>query len=407
MALTGILDNNIILLGTLSRPKSARRINFTDKRVRALAVPPKGAAYTYDEEVPSLAVRVTAKGVRTFIVTCRVHGKSHRITLGRVDKLRLSDARDEAKAIAAVIAANGDPVLERKAARQQQMTFTEIWTDWRCQSWHRLRPTTRIAVDLCWRREIEPRFGKVAVVDLTRGQLQRAIDEIAASRPPTARKFKAVVGVLLEHAVRTDVASSNVARALTAPSYIPRSRIIRGGELPRLLTAIDATRQPWRDAFKLMLMTASRRTAVLTMRWEELDLVNGTWTIPATASKSRHATPLPLVDEAVALLKARLEQRAGEPWVFPSPVGGPLRSPREAWLKVCAQAGVSDLRLHDLRRSVGTELARQGASANVIAQALGHRSAASARAYIHLAANDAREHLKSAVGALLKPGRKP
>jgi hypothetical protein len=145
MALTGILDSNIVLLRTLSRPSPARRINFTDKRVLALPTPPKGAAYTYDAEVPSLAVRVTAKGVRTFVVVCRVRGKSRRITLGRVGKLMLSDARAEAKRIAAAIAANGDPVLERRVARQRQTTLTEIWVDWRGQSWPRLRPTTRNA----------------------------------------------------------------------------------------------------------------------------------------------------------------------------------------------------------------------------------------------------------------------
>ena len=72
----------------------------------------------------------------------------------------------------------------------------------------------------------------------------------------------------------------------------------------------------------------------------------------------------------------------------------------KAWARVLKRSGVSNLRIHDIRRSVGTALARAGASPHVIATGLGHRSIASAKAYVQLAGEDARQALGDAVAAL-------
>ena len=121
----------------------------------------------------------------------------------------------------------------------------------------------------------------------------------------------------------------------------------------------------------------------------------------SSPAKNKTATPVPLTDHAVALLRQRLQQRAGEPWVFPSPIGqGHLVGLPKAWARVLRRAGIANLRIHDIRRSVGTALARTGASPHVIATGLGHRSIASARAYVRLAGEDARQALDEAVTAL-------
>jgi integrase len=141
------------------------------------------------------------------------------------------------------------------------------------------------------------------------------------------------------------------------------------------------------------------------MRWEDIDLGAAIWTIPAHVAKNKTATPIPLTTPAVKLLQERLDHSAGEPWVFPSPVGSRhLVGLTKAWMRVLRRAGIQDLRIHDLRRSVGTAMARAGASPHIIATGLGHRSIASARTYVRLAGEDARQALNDAVAALTASG---
>jgi integrase len=139
------------------------------------------------------------------------------------------------------------------------------------------------------------------------------------------------------------------------------------------------------------------------MRWDDLDLDSATWRIPAARSKSGRTLTLPLVPDAIAILRRRQPTRANEPWVF---VGrgraGHLTYIYEAWEDLLKRAGLSKLTRHDLRRSLGTMLAAQGASPHVIAAALGHASVASARAYVHLAAEQSREALVAATTALTR-----
>ncbi|MGY3578916.1 integrase [Bradyrhizobium sp. USDA 4504] len=117
-----------------------------------------------------------------------------------------------------------------------------------------------------------------------------------------------------------------------------------------------------------------------------------------TSTRLQGAT---LTEPAVKLLQQQLERSAGEPWVFPSVIGaGHLVGLPKAWARVLRRAKIKNLRIHDIRRSVGTAMARTGASPHLIATGLGHRSIASARAYVRLAGEDARQALSDAVASL-------
>jgi integrase len=192
----------------------------------------------------------------------------------------------------------------------------------------------------------------------------------------------------------------NPARGLIRFQENSHARVLKTAELDGFLRAIKAEGEPWADVLMMLLFTGARRGSVLSMRWEDIDLDAAVWTIPASVAKNKTSTPLPLTSPAVSLLKQRLKRRAGEPWVFPSPIGDRhLVGLPKAWKRVLRRAGIHDLRIHDLRRSVGTALARAGASPHIIATGLGHRSIASAKAYVRLAGEDARQALSDAVAS--------
>src|SRR5262249_3495586 len=126
-----VLAMNTVL--SLTRPPSrskrtpAKRLKLTEQRIANLAKPHAGVVYIYDTIAPSLAIRVTSAGGRSFVVVKKINGKTQRITLGRFPGLRLDDARQAARTIAGEIAKGDDPVALRRAARSRKTTLADLW----------------------------------------------------------------------------------------------------------------------------------------------------------------------------------------------------------------------------------------------------------------------------------------
>jgi integrase len=379
------------------------RNKLTEQRIADLPKPSRGASYIYDSLAPSLAIRITAAGVRSFVVVKKINGKTQRITLGRFPGLRLDDARQGARRIAGELAQGNDPVALLKAARARKVTLADLWPAYLAHLKQRNRTWARD--NERWETAVSATLGRKALSDIRRADCQALIDKIGVSRPIAANRVASFLSALLNFAVRTDRLQINPAKGLIRFREEARARIIKTDELQRLLSAIEAEGEPWADAFSMLLFTGARRGSVAGMCWEDVDLPSGIWTIPAKIAKNKTATPLPLTEPAIAVLQRRLQSRAGEPWVFPSPVGnGHLVGLPKAWARILKRAEITGLRIHDVRRSVGTALARTGASPHIIATGLGHRSIASAKAYVRLAGEDARRALGDAVAALTSPG---
>src|SRR5438876_6837814 len=127
------------------------------------------------------------------------------------------------------------------------------------------------------------------------------------------------------------------------------------------------------------------------------------WTSPGPKCKNREEQGVPLVPEVIELLRQRRETvNETEPWVFPAKTKtGHLQSPDHGYARLLARAGISGLRLHDLRRSQGSWQARQGASLLIIGKSLGHRSSASTAIYAQLDNDPVRASMMRATSALL------
>jgi integrase len=394
----------ISIRGAAPRPKRLliARTKLTEQRIADLPNPCRGASYTYDSLAPSLSIRVTAAGVRSFVVVKKINGKTNRITLGRFPGLRLDDARQAARRIAGELAQGNDPVALLKAARARKVTLADLWPAYLAHLKQRNRTWARDHER--WEKVVSPAMGRKALSDIGRADCQALIDKIGVYRPISANRLASFLSAFLNFAVRTDRLLQNPAKGLIRFQEVARARIIKTDELQRLLNAIETEGEPWASVFKMLLFTGARRGSVVGMRWEDIDLASAMWTIPAKAAKNKTATPLPLTEPAIALLGQRMKSWAGEPWVFPSSIGdGHVVGLPKAWARILKRAEITGLRIHDVRRSVGTALARTGASPHIIATGLGHRSIASAKAYVRLAGEDARRALGDAVASLTSP----
>ena len=127
----------------------------------------------------------------------------------------------------------------------------------------------------------------------------------------------------------------------------------------------------------MALLTGARKTNILEMRWDQL--TGGMWRIPET--KNGEVVVVPLVQQAQNILQARRERYGDQPWVFPGPgKAGHLLEVRKAWVRICKRAGLENLRIHDLRRTLGSWQALSGASEIIIGKSLGHAAGSKATA---------------------------
>jgi integrase len=141
------------------------------------------------------------------------------------------------------------------------------------------------------------------------------------------------------------------------------------------------------------------------MRWSDLSLTaNGQhqWTIPDPKNDEPHVVPL--LPEAVAVLSAREKRRGESPFVFPSSraKSGHIRDIKRGWKRVKKAARLSNLTVHDLRRTLGSWMAMSGVSLPIIGKALGHKSFRSTEVYARLQTSAARDAMTLAVGKFPK-----
>jgi integrase len=147
-----------------------------------------------------------------------------------------------------------------------------------------------------------------------------------------------------------------------------------------------------RDFVWILLSTGVRKTNVLEMRWDQLDLPNGIWTISDT--KNGTSQTILLTEKELEILNRRHSAGRDFQWVFPSTgASGHLADPKKGWLRILDRAKITNLHLHDLRRSLGSYMAMTGASLSVIGNVLNHKDVSTTR---KVYAQSAREAERSA-----------
>ena len=154
---------------------------------------------------------------------------------------------------------------------------------------------------------------------------------------------------------------------------------------------------------RLLLMTGARSGEIFSMRWDGLDVKAGTWIKPSSETKQKSDHIVPLSAPVRQLLKEIREQapKSLPEYVFPGPgEQGHITTIKKSWAKICKQAGISGLRVHDLRHSFASQLASGGASLPLIGALLGHSQPATTARYAHLF-DDPQRAAVERVGAII------
>lgn len=183
-----------------------------------------------------------------------------------------------------------------------------------------------------------------------------------------------------------------------------RDRFLQAHELQAFFKAVaDETNEKIRDYVLISLLTGARQANVLAMRWEEIDFHRKEWRIPETKNGDSHT--IPLTNNVIRLLQDRVDIDKS-PFVL-SGEGrtGHLAEPKSGWARIKKRAGIDNLKMHDLRRSLGSWQASTGASLPIIGKTLAHKNVATTLIYARLNNEPVRESMEKATSAMLNAGK--
>jgi len=398
------------------------RIRFTKSGLSALPLPKEGArTNVYDTEVRKLAIRLTATGTRTFYVVKRDGLSMAWVRLGTFPDMTAEGARKAAERALGDFAKGINPAMAKREERQKQ-TLGEAY-----EQFHVLHIKPRgiksaSEIHALWERCLgampdappkkhgRKRTKHPAGVDWTKRKLD-AIDNAAVralhagigrTHPTMANRVLELLSSIYNRAIEWGYRSANPTGGIKPFKETKRDRFIQGSELPRFFISLAEDKS---DDFKhfvlLSLLTGARRNNVLAMRWQDTDLQAATWRIAET--KNDDPQVVALVPEAVEVLRARGAKGAG--YVFPAASkSGYLTAPKKRWAELLARANLADLRIHDLRRSLGSWQAITGASLPIIGKSLGHKSPDATMIYARLSLDPVRQSVNTATAAMMEAG---
>ncbi|HZQ71687.1 MAG TPA: site-specific integrase [Burkholderiales bacterium] len=243
------------------------------------------------------------------------------------------------------------------------------------------------------------------ISSITKKEIQRLMESLRDKAGPVAANHAlSILRAMYNKAIEWEVFDkANPAAAIDKYEVASRERFLKREELQRFFKVLsEEPNANARDFVLLSLYTGARRRTVGAMRWQDIDLDARLWFVAGKITKTKKPYVVPLSMPAVALLRARMPKDA-DGWVFPSAKAksGHIEDPRKPWERVRKNAGITDVILHDLRRTLGSWQAITGSSLPIIGKSLGHKDAQSTEVYAHLVVDPVRQSVETATNAML------
>jgi integrase len=383
--------------------KKTERLELTDELVTAAPAPASGHRELADEREDGLRLRIRcatkdgSPGARTWFLSYKPPRQNSRyFKLGNFPAMDVDEARSHARGLRKRIKKGADPQYEQSEARGHRSLTVGALID--AYQVHKKREGVRTSTEALYRgftRALAPIANKQAST-LPR---HRIADLLATLPPVRANRVLAHLRAASRHAVDEERLDRDITAGLKRTKERPRKRVLQGPELRALFRVLETERGPIRLAVWLLLVTAQRVSEVLRMDWSELELVELidtksrtldwglNWNVPAERRKGGEEawmTPLPprVVERLCLALGIAHDPALGSPPpTLPSegPVIGLAPRARTQWVKrlqkKTSALGVAPWRIHDLRRTAATELAKLGTSDELISLILSHSKA--------------------------------
>lgn len=348
----------------------------------------------WDDEVPGLGVRIYPSGKKAFILSYRVNNRKHLLTLGRFGVLTLDQARKMARQEHAKILDNVNPLDKRKQLSKEQTI--RVLCDAYLSRYAKIHKKTWQEDERRINRHILSKWGSHSVKSITRNDIAAFHTQLGKTVPYEANRILRLLSKIFDLAGQwgfVDEMSPNPAKNIRLFKEEKRDRWLKPTEVPLLIEAIE--QEPNRIAAQviwLYLLTGARKSELLQAQWQDIDWERKELKIPDTKAGRVHY--IPLIEPAYELLK-NMEHATDNPYIFPGHmIGKPLVNISKPWKRICVKASIENIRLHDLRRTVGSWLAQSGESLHLIGKILNHSNQSTTAIYARFAQDQGRQAME-------------
>ena len=311
------------------------------------------------------------------------------MTIGRHGVFAPDEARKEARKLLVQVQLGNDPAQDRREEREA-LTMNALLDRYFAEHVRiNNKPSTIENIEWIVEKRIRPRLGRVKAAAVGREDVMNLQRELRAS-PSRANNMLSILSKVFNLAeawgIRPD--GSNPCRHVKKFKLVQRERFLSGEELGRLGHTLEDFEQKQLAkpsvirAVRLLALTGCRLGEILNLRWEEVDLENGELRLSDTKTGPRAHT-------IGALARAELAETPrieNSPWVLPhSDPTKPLPKDKmqRSWRRIRKAADLEDVRLHDLRHTVGTYAGQTGANAFLVRDKLGHKTLAMTGRYVN------------------------
>lgn len=359
---------------------------LTKRLVESIKPHEKNEILVWDSELKGFGVRIFPTGRRTYFVQYRnPFGSTRRKKIGVHGVITAELARDEAKGLLGGIAKGKDPSKDFQQAKNKpiMIEFAKEYLEVYAKA--NKRPKSYQEDQKMLNSIILKKLGSKKVEEVTTHDIQHLHHELRKT-PYMANRVRALLSKMFNLAVQWNWASINPVKGVVKYQEQKRSRWLNDTELAGLWDVLETYHnQSVANAIRLLTLTGSRRNEVLSAEWIQFDLEKGVWIKPAHTTKQNKMEHLPLSSQVLTLLKKMKEENTTK-YLFPGKVRGePLQDIKKAWKTISTKAGLTDVRLHDLRHTHASHLVSSGLSLSIVGKLLGHTQASTTQRYAHLA----------------------
>jgi len=366
--------------------------NFTVKELNKLPTPIKGSRDTYhDTNVAGLTLRVTATGVKSFVIRKRINGKPVMTTLGQYPAMTLSQARVAARKSLNIFSSGVNPNNKKIEQRIKSITLQESMNDYISSRKHALKPKTIRDYQILFNSYLSEWSNK-ELVGITRSMVVKKHttigDKSIYRANATMRLLRAIFNFAMseyEDSNDIPIITHNPVQKIKRNWFKEnvRTNIIEPNDLKDWFSAVIAlpddkantthknTSETVKDYLVLLLFTGLRPSEGINLKWSDIDFKNQLLRIEDTKNREDHT--LPLTEYIINLLETRKNTSLGD-YVFPgyNPQKA-LVSPNRQVKKVIKDSGVQFL-LHDLRRTFATYADSLEIQHNTIKRLMNHKN---------------------------------
>lgn len=348
----------------------------------------KDQSFYRDETLKGYALRITASGVKSFVVETRINGRVKRVTLGKYGNVTAEEARKQAKVLLGSVARGDDPIAEKKTKKIHSMTLQQVLNDY-FKARKDLKPRTLNDYQ-CVLHEVVPDWLDKPLVNITQDMIaKRHSTHGQANSKARANNAMRVLRAIFNYAMyEYQDGNGHPIITINPVKYLSHTRawyrvdrkqtVIKPHQLYDWYKAIivlvetDNYRNAllWHDYFLLLLFTGMRKMEAASLCWENVDLKSKTITLQDTKNHEIHT--LPMSDFVYKLMERRSCNKTSE-FVFPAESKtGYIYEPRKAVNRVVELSSVP-FTLHDLRRTFATTADSLDLPAYALERLLNHK----------------------------------